>query len=75
MIMAWLWNSMVPEISDTCMFLNSAKAIWIAIEKTYSNFIELPEVQPTCGSVHCCTPFVVHQSHCQTFAGAVARPS
>ena len=28
MIMAWLWNSMVPEISDTCMFLKSAKEIW-----------------------------------------------
>ncbi|XP_022632117.1 uncharacterized protein LOC111240756 [Vigna radiata var. radiata] len=36
MIMAWLWNSIVPEISDTCMFLTFAKAIWIAIEQTYS---------------------------------------
>ncbi|XP_052734065.1 uncharacterized protein LOC128196618 [Vigna angularis] len=27
MIMAWLWNSTVPEISDTCMFLKSAKEI------------------------------------------------
>lgn len=25
--MAWLWNSMIPEISDTFMFLNSAKEI------------------------------------------------
>lgn len=36
MIMAWLWNSMIPEISDTCMFLDSAKAIWDAVEQTYS---------------------------------------
>ena len=35
-IMAWLWNSMVPEISDTCMFLKSAKEIWEAVEQTYS---------------------------------------
>ena len=27
---------MVPEISDTPMFINSAKAMWIAIEQTYS---------------------------------------
>lgn len=25
MIMAWLWNSMIPEISDTCMFLDTGK--------------------------------------------------
>ncbi|KAL2336894.1 hypothetical protein Fmac_011340 [Flemingia macrophylla] len=35
MIMAWLWNSMIPEISDTCMFLNSTKEIWDAVEQTY----------------------------------------
>jgi len=28
MIMSWLWNSMVSEISDICMFLNSAMKIW-----------------------------------------------
>ena len=27
MIMAWLWNSMIPEIDDTCMFLATAKDI------------------------------------------------
>ncbi|KHN39708.1 hypothetical protein glysoja_040575, partial [Glycine soja] len=36
MIMAWLWNSMVLEISDTCMFLKLAKEIWEAVEQTYS---------------------------------------
>lgn len=25
MVMSWLWNSMLPENSDTCMFLGSAK--------------------------------------------------
>lgn len=37
MVMSWLlWNSMVPEISDTCMFLPTSKEIWEAVEKTYS---------------------------------------
>ncbi|KAL5549794.1 hypothetical protein UlMin_005025 [Ulmus minor] len=27
-VMSWLWNSMEPEISDTCMFLPTAKDIW-----------------------------------------------
>ncbi|KAJ1401796.1 Retrotransposon gag domain [Sesbania bispinosa] len=36
MIIAWLWNSMIPEISDICMFLKSAKEIWEAVEQTYS---------------------------------------
>jgi hypothetical protein len=34
MIMAWLWNSMIPEINDTYKFLNIAKEIWDAIEET-----------------------------------------
>jgi len=36
MIMAWLWNSMIPEISDTCMFLATTKDIWDAMQQTYS---------------------------------------
>ncbi|EXC06057.1 hypothetical protein L484_009968 [Morus notabilis] len=36
MIMAWLWNSMHPEISDTCMVLATAKDVWDAIQETYS---------------------------------------
>lgn len=36
MIMTWLWNSMIPEISDTCMFLTTAKDILDAIQQTYS---------------------------------------
>ena len=27
MITMWLWNSMTPEISDTCMFLATTKDI------------------------------------------------
>ena len=26
-VMSWLWISMLPEISDTCMFLGCAKDI------------------------------------------------
>ncbi|XP_073123530.1 uncharacterized protein [Henckelia pumila] len=36
LIMAWLWNSMMPDISDTCMFLTTAKEIWDSIRQTYS---------------------------------------
>ena len=35
LVMSWLWNSMVPEISDTVMFL-TAKDIWEAVNLTYS---------------------------------------
>jgi hypothetical protein len=35
-IMGWLWSAMAPEISDTCMFLNTAKEIWKALEESYS---------------------------------------
>ncbi|KAJ1413324.1 hypothetical protein SESBI_19709 [Sesbania bispinosa] len=42
--MAWLWNSMIPEISDTCMFLNSAKEIWDALEQTYSKAKDAAQV-------------------------------
>ncbi|KAJ1377738.1 Retrotransposon gag domain [Sesbania bispinosa] len=44
MILAWLWNSMIPEISDTCMFLNSAKEIWDAVEQTYSKAKDAAQV-------------------------------
>lgn len=36
MIMSWLWDSMEPTISDTCMFLDTAKDIWDFISRTYS---------------------------------------
>ncbi|RVW76008.1 Retrovirus-related Pol polyprotein from transposon RE1 [Vitis vinifera] len=44
MIMAWLWNSMIPEISDTCMFLATAKDIWDAIQQTYSKARDAAQV-------------------------------
>ena len=43
-IMAWLWNSMTPEISDTCMFLTTAKDIWDAIQQTYSKARDAAQV-------------------------------
>lgn len=36
MTMSWLWSSMSPEMSDTCMFLPTAKAIWDTLYQTYS---------------------------------------
>ena len=44
MIMAWSWNSMTPEISDTCMFLATAKDIWDAIQQTYSKARDAAQV-------------------------------
>ncbi|KAL6328809.1 hypothetical protein AAG906_003826 [Vitis piasezkii] len=44
MIMAWLWNSMILEISDTCMFLATAKDIWNAIQQTYSKARDAAQV-------------------------------
>ena len=44
MIMAWLWNSMTPKISDTCMFLATTKDIWDAIQQTYSKARDVAQV-------------------------------
>lgn len=35
---------MVPKINDTCMILNLAKAIWIAIEETYSKAKDVAQI-------------------------------
>ena len=35
-IMSWLWNSIQPEMSHTCMFLSTAKEIWESVCHTYS---------------------------------------
>ena len=44
MIMAWLWNSMTLEISNTCMFLATTKDIWDAIQQTYSKARDVAQV-------------------------------
>ena len=44
MIMAWLRNSMTPEISNICMFLATAKDIWDAIQQTYSKARDAAQV-------------------------------
>ena len=44
MIMVWLWNSMTPEISNTWMFLATAKDIWDAIQQTYSKARDAAQV-------------------------------
>ena len=44
MIMVWLWNSMTPEISNTYMFLATAKDIWDTIQKTYSKARDAAQV-------------------------------
>ena len=44
MVMAWLWNSVTHEISDTCMFLAITKDIWDAIQQTYSKAGDVAQV-------------------------------
>ncbi|KAL3734117.1 hypothetical protein ACJRO7_023463 [Eucalyptus globulus] len=44
MIMSWLWNSMEPAISDTCMFLPTAKEIWDSVRRTYSKARDAAQV-------------------------------
>ena len=44
MIMAWLWNSMTLEISNTCMFLAKTKDIWDAIQQTHSKARDATQV-------------------------------
>ena len=35
-VMSWLWNSMVPEVSDACMFMKTAKDVWESCKQNYS---------------------------------------
>ena len=44
MIMSWLWDSMEPMISDTCMFFSTAKEIWEFIRHTYSKARDAAQV-------------------------------
>ena len=44
MIMAWLWNSMTSEISDTCMFLATDKDIWDVIQQMHSKARDAAQV-------------------------------
>ncbi|KAI9195707.1 hypothetical protein LWI28_017357 [Acer negundo] len=44
MVIAWLWNSMTLEISDTCMFLSIATDIWDSIQQTYSKVKDAAQV-------------------------------
>ncbi|KAL5756173.1 hypothetical protein ACOSQ2_020919 [Xanthoceras sorbifolium] len=44
MIMTWLWNSMTPDVNDTCMFLTTAKEIWEFVQQTYSKVKDAAQV-------------------------------
>ena len=43
-VTSWLWNSMLPEISDMGMFLGSDKEIWDAIQQTYSKVHDAAQI-------------------------------
>ncbi|KAI9194566.1 hypothetical protein LWI28_007174 [Acer negundo] len=44
MVMSWLWNSMTPEVSDTCMFMETAKNIWDTCMQTYSRVRDAAQI-------------------------------
>lgn len=44
MVMSWLLNAMVPEISDTVMFLSTTPELWEAIRQTYSKVDDAAQV-------------------------------
>ena len=44
MIMSWLWNLMLPEISSTFMFLSTAKGIWCYLRQTYSKIHDVAQI-------------------------------
>ena len=43
-IMSWLWNSMQPEISRTCMFLPIAKEVRESVCQTYSKVRDAAQI-------------------------------
>ena len=44
MVMSWLWISMLPEISNTCMFLTTTKEIWEVVGQTYSKVCDAAQI-------------------------------
>lgn len=44
MVMFWLWNSMTPKVSDTCMFLTTTKNIWDMVHQTYSKACDVAQI-------------------------------
>ena len=47
MVMSWLWNFMLPEISDIVMFLNTAKEIWDAVKEAYNKVHDAARIYET----------------------------
>ena len=44
LVMSWLWNSMESEISQTCLFLSTAKEVWDAVHQTYSRVRDAAQI-------------------------------
>ena len=38
------WNSMIPEINDTVMFISTAKEIWDLVKMTYSKVDDATQI-------------------------------
>ena len=43
-VMSWLWNNMGLEISDICMFLDTAKEVWDFVQETYSKVNDVVQI-------------------------------
>ena len=44
LVMSWLWNSMEADISQTCLFLSTAKEVWDAVHQTYSRVRDAAQI-------------------------------
>ncbi|KAJ0085405.1 hypothetical protein Patl1_07178 [Pistacia atlantica] len=44
MVMSWPWNSLLPEINDTFMFLPASKEIWETAKETYSKVRDCAQI-------------------------------
>ena len=44
MILTWLWNLILPEISGTCMFLSTAKEVWKVVRQIYSKVCDAAQI-------------------------------
>ena len=44
LIVSWLWNSMNPKISNTCMFLSTTKEIRDAVQQMYLKAYDATQV-------------------------------
>lgn len=43
-LMSWLWNFMVFEISDACIFMKNSKEVWNNCKENYSKVGDVAQI-------------------------------